>query len=118
MYPPVQGVQKKRKKQRSAQTLASLDSLAAELSNIPTAAAAAGGSKGGSSNISEQQQALLLKGKGTKSSIKRSKARLAVGVVESTRLQKVLTHPAYQTDPIQVCQQLGCTPTNIYEVED
>lgn len=96
----VQGVQKKKKKQRSSKTLASLDSLAAELSNIP--AAAAGSSKGSSSSIAEQQQALLLRGKGTKSSIKRSKARVAVGVVESSRLQKVLQHPAYKTDPIQV----------------
>jgi hypothetical protein len=102
----VQGVQKKKKKQRSSKTLASLDSLAAELSNIPAAAAV---SSKGSSSIAEQQQALLLRGKGTKSSIKRSKARMAVGVVESSRLQKVLQHPAYKTDPIQVrgCDQGG-----------
>lgn len=98
----MQGVQKK--KSKAAKTLASLDSLAAELTHI-TAAAATSGSKGGGSNgssLSEQQQALLLRGKGTRSSIKRSKARLAVGVSESARLQKVLQHPAYKVDPIQV----------------
>jgi hypothetical protein len=100
----LQGVQKKQKK--ASKTLASLDSLAAELTHITAAAATADGKnsssdKGGS--LSEQQQALLLKGKGTRSSIKRSKARLAVGVSESARLQKVLQHPAYKADPIQVC---------------
>jgi hypothetical protein len=44
----------------------------------------------------------VLRGKGTKSSIKRSKARLAVGVSESTRLHKVLQHPSFKADPVQV----------------
>jgi hypothetical protein len=90
-----QGVQKK--KQKARKTLASLDSLAAELSHI-SAAAAAGSSSGAGAQRPEQQQAR----KGTGSSIKSSKARLAMGVAESARIQKVLQHPAYKADPFQV----------------
>lgn len=85
------GVHKRSKKKGSAATLASLDSLAAELDGVVAAAAASGSGSGSSS----KQQA-----RGTKSSIKRSRARLAVGVSETQRLQRVLAHPAYQADPI------------------
>lgn len=104
LLPAVQGVQKKKQKKKATKTLASLDSLAAELGHI--SAAAGGSSSKAGAQPSEQQQALLLAGKGTKSSIKRSKARLAVGVTESARLQKVLQHPSYKADPFQVCVSL------------
>lgn len=94
-----------KKRKKAAKTLASLDSLAAELNHITTATAGAGAGDGSNSSsggkLSEQQAALVLKGKGTKSSIKRSKARMAVSVTESSRLQKVLQHPAYKADPVQ-----------------
>jgi hypothetical protein len=83
-------VQKRTPKKKAAATLASLDSLAAELD---AAAAAAGASSASAS--SKQRLA-----KGTKSSIKRSKARLAVGVAEGQRLHRVMAHPAYRADPI------------------
>jgi hypothetical protein len=102
-----QGVQKRKKK--PAKTIASLDSLAAELNHITTsaAAAAAAGGSAADAQLSELQQARLLAGKGTESSIKRSKARLAMGVTESARLQRVLQHPAYKADPIQVRPAAG-----------
>ncbi|WIA17454.1 hypothetical protein OEZ85_014299 [Tetradesmus obliquus] len=49
----------------------------------------------------QQQQQQQRFGKGTKSSIKRSKARLAVGISEMQRLQQVMQHPMYKADPIQ-----------------
>lgn len=87
------GVKKKRGKAKSA--LPDLRSLAGELEQL------AGLQENDNQQQGQQQQQQQRSGKGTKSSIKRSKARLAVGISEMQRLQQVMQHPMYKADPIQ-----------------
>eukprot|EP00879_Flechtneria_rotunda_P017034 GHRR01017838.1.p1 GENE.GHRR01017838.1~~GHRR01017838.1.p1 ORF type:complete len:175 (+),score=66.63 GHRR01017838.1:385-909(+) len=81
------GVSKKRKKQQ----LPSLESLAGQIEEMT----------GQLNGQQQHQQDSKRPGRGKSSSIKRSKARLAVTVSETQRLQQVLQHPLYQADPIQ-----------------
>lgn len=76
----------KKKKARSKSSLPNLQSLAGELEQL--------------AQLGTKQESQR-PGKGISSSIKRSKARLAVTVSESQRLQQVLQHPMYKADPIQ-----------------
>eukprot|EP00878_Enallax_costatus_P008634 GHUV01009028.1.p1 GENE.GHUV01009028.1~~GHUV01009028.1.p1 ORF type:complete len:182 (+),score=61.33 GHUV01009028.1:332-877(+) len=75
-----------KKKGRSKSALPNLQSLAGELDQLVQLGA---------------QQEQQRPGKGIRSSIKRSKARLAITVSETQRLQQVLQHPTYVADPIQ-----------------
>lgn len=75
----------KKKKGKSKSALPNLQSLAGELEQLVQ-----------SSAKQEQQRP----GKGISSSVKRSRARLAISVSETQRLQQVLQHPTYQADPI------------------
>jgi hypothetical protein len=87
-----QGVKKKKGKAKSA--LPDLRSLAGELEQLA-------GLQDGQGQQQGQPQQQQRSEKGTKSSIKRSKARLAVGISEMQRLQQVMQHPMYKADPIQ-----------------
>ncbi len=75
----------KKKKAKNKTALPNLQSLAGELEQLAQLGAK-----------QQQQQP----GKGTHSSIKRSKARLAITISETQRLQQVLQHPLYKVDPI------------------
>lgn len=79
------GVKKKKSKAKSQ--LPDLQSLAGELEQL--------------AGLQQQDKQPQRSGKGTKSSIKRSKARLAVTVLEMQRLQQVMQHPSYKADPLQ-----------------
>lgn len=80
-------VQKRRGKKAAA--LPDLRSLAGELKQLAAA-------QGQEQKQQQQQQSR----KGTGSSVKRAKARLALGLRESQRLQQVLAHPSFQADPV------------------
>ncbi|KAF6257286.1 hypothetical protein COO60DRAFT_1640105 [Scenedesmus sp. NREL 46B-D3] len=87
------GLKKKKRKRKSA--LPDLQSLAGELEQL------AGLQDSEGQQQAQQKRQQQRSGKGTKSSIKRSKARLAVGISEMQRLQQVVQHPMYKADPIQ-----------------
>jgi hypothetical protein len=84
----------KKRKGKAKSVLPDLQSLAGELEQL----AGLQDSQPQQQGQSKQQQR---SGKGTKSSIKRSKARLAVGISEMQRLQQVMQHPVFKADPIQ-----------------
>jgi hypothetical protein len=86
------GLRKRKGKAKSA--LPDLQSLAGELEQLA-------GLHDGQSQQQGQSKQQQRSGKGIKSSIKRSKARLAVGIAEMQRLQQVMQHPMYKADPIQ-----------------
>jgi hypothetical protein len=86
-----QGVKKKRGKAKAA--LPDLSSLAGELEQLA-------GLQDKSAQQQGQSKQQQRSGKGTQRSIKRSKARLAVGISEMQRLQQVMQHPTYKADPI------------------
>ncbi|KAF8055334.1 KLHDC4 [Scenedesmus sp. PABB004] len=82
------GVKKRRRRAGAAAPLPSLASLAGELDSLQAGLAAPGA------------RARAQPGKGTRSSVKRAKARLALGVAEGARLAAVLGHPQYRADPV------------------
>jgi hypothetical protein len=84
----------KKRKGKAKAALPDLQSLAGELEQLA-------GLQDGQSQQQGQSKQQQHSGKGTKSSIKRSKARLAVGISEMQRLQQVMQHPVFKADPIQ-----------------